>query len=186
MTIRAGVCFVALASLGLRAGAAPVRSGAPSGNRPAPTVPRCTLAPAGGRATLDLAKDAAGTAAHSKPGDASAFLRWLADVPLPGRPVRFDYQSADSAAGRLYLSHMNDGHIVAFDTRSRRVVAQIPDMPRVTGVWVVPELHRLVPPLPVGICCPPSFALRREPRERDDGGRGPAVDGGLRRPAGRE
>jgi len=64
-------------------------------------------------------------------------------VPLPGDPVRFDYQSADAGSGQLYISHMNDGHVVAFDTRTRRVAGNIPDMPRVTGVWVVPELHKL-------------------------------------------
>src|SRR5438067_11885855 len=34
-------------------------------------------------------------------------LRVVADVPLPGPANRFDYQSVDPAAGRLYISHMN-------------------------------------------------------------------------------
>ena len=101
----------------------------------------CTLARTDA-ATIGLAKNLT-PPATARPADAKAFLHLVADVPLPGAPVRFDYQSADLATGMLYLSHMNDGHVVAFDTRGRRVVGNIPDMPRVTGVWVVPELHKL-------------------------------------------
>ncbi|HXI20786.1 MAG TPA: YncE family protein, partial [Gemmatimonadales bacterium] len=67
----------------------------------------------------------------------------VADIPLPGRPVRFDYQTEDPGAGRLYLSHMNDAHVEVFDTRTRRVVGRVPDTPGVTGVLVVPELRKL-------------------------------------------
>jgi DNA-binding beta-propeller fold protein YncE len=110
---------------------------------PAPNPTSCSLARAGGATAIGLAKGVAPRSARTEPRDASGLLRQVADVPLPGAPVRFDYQSADSAAGRLYISHMNDGHVVAFDTRTRRVVGNIPDMPRVTGVWAVPELHKL-------------------------------------------
>jgi DNA-binding beta-propeller fold protein YncE len=65
------------------------------------------------------------------------------DIPLPGRPVRFDYQSQDPQSGRLYISHMNDGHVEVFDTRSRKVVGRVAGTPRVTGVLVVPELKKL-------------------------------------------
>jgi hypothetical protein len=34
----------------------------------------------------------------------SAPLRKVADIPLPGAAVRFDYQSFDPSAGRLYIS----------------------------------------------------------------------------------
>src|SRR5262249_46280746 len=70
-------------------------------------------------------------------------LRAPFDVPLPGRPVRFDYQSEDAGTGRLYLSHMNDASIVVFDTRANRVIGTVTETPGVTGVWVVPDLHRL-------------------------------------------
>ena len=70
-------------------------------------------------------------------------MRALADIPLPGRAVRFDYQAEDSNSGRLYLSHMYDAHIEIFDTRSRRVIERIPETPGVTGVWVVPRTGKL-------------------------------------------
>ncbi len=73
---------------------------------------------------------------------ATAPLRLVADIPMPGAPVRFDYQSFDPTTGRLYLSHMNDGHLVVVDTRSQRVLANLEGFPRVTGVIVVPAERR--------------------------------------------
>src|SRR4051812_46574130 len=46
---------------------------------------------------------AAETAGAARPST----LHVVADVPLPGPANRFDYQSVDPAAGRLYVSHMN-------------------------------------------------------------------------------
>lgn len=65
------------------------------------------------------------------------------DIPLPGRPVRFDYQSQDPQSGRLYISHMNDGHVEVFDTRARKVLGRVAGTPAVTGILVVPELQKL-------------------------------------------
>jgi hypothetical protein len=73
-----------------------------------------------------------------KPG-----LRTVADIPLPGPANRFDYQSVDPAAGRLYISHMNAGRLVVFDLDSGRVLREVSDVPRVTGVWAVPEHHHV-------------------------------------------
>ncbi len=70
-------------------------------------------------------------------------LRLVAEVPLPGPANRFDYQSLDPATGRLYLSHMNAGRLVVFDVASNRVVQEVADLPRVTGVWAVPAHHRV-------------------------------------------
>src|SRR5215470_3902745 len=61
-------------------------------------------------------------------------LTKVTDVPLPGGSTRFDYQSLDPTTGRLYLSHMDDGTLVVFDTRSDKVIANIAGFPRVTGV----------------------------------------------------
>jgi DNA-binding beta-propeller fold protein YncE len=71
---------------------------------------------------------------------AQSFLKTVADVSLPGGTTRFDYQSFDPKSGRLYLSHMGDGNMVVFNTRTNRVVANIPGLPTVTGVLVVPAL----------------------------------------------
>src|SRR6478609_1194184 len=41
-------------------------------------------------------------------GAVSLPLVQVADVPLPGRSVRFDYQDVDVAKGHLVIAHMND------------------------------------------------------------------------------
>lgn len=72
-----------------------------------------------------------------------AGLRVLRDVPLPGTASRFDYQSIDAAAHRLYIAHLGDSTIVVFDTLSKKVIATIPDIAGVHGLLVIPELHRV-------------------------------------------
>ena len=70
-------------------------------------------------------------------------LRLVADVPLPGPANRFDYQSIDPGARRLYISHMNAGRLVVVDLDSSRVVADIAGVERATGVLAVPSQHRV-------------------------------------------
>ena len=70
-------------------------------------------------------------------------LTLVADVPMPGPAVRFDYQSLDTRNGRLYIAHMNADQLVVFDTRKREVVANLDGFKRVHGVFAVPEIHRL-------------------------------------------
>jgi DNA-binding beta-propeller fold protein YncE len=70
-------------------------------------------------------------------------LAFVADVPLTGRPVRFDYQSLDVTNNRLYLAHMNADQLVVFDTKQRAVIATLPGFPDVHGVIAVPELNRV-------------------------------------------
>ena len=70
-------------------------------------------------------------------------LRLVADIPMPGAAVRFDYQSLDPTTGRLYIAHMNADQLVVFDTRARQVVANLDGFARVHGVWAVPELGRV-------------------------------------------
>ncbi len=65
------------------------------------------------------------------------------DVPLPGGASRFDYQSLDETTGRLYIAHMGAGQLVVFDTATQQVVGTIDNLPTVTGVLVVPELHHV-------------------------------------------
>jgi DNA-binding beta-propeller fold protein YncE len=70
-------------------------------------------------------------------------LKKVADVPLPGPAVRFDYQSLDPSQGRLYIAHMNANQLVVFDTKKRVVVANLDGFPSVHGVWAIPELGRV-------------------------------------------
>jgi DNA-binding beta-propeller fold protein YncE len=83
------------------------------------------------------------TAAISSESPESAPLKQVADVPLPGPAVRFDYQSLDASHGRLYIAHMNADQLVVFDTKKREVVANLDGFPNVHGVWAVPELGRV-------------------------------------------
>src|SRR5215469_2180050 len=67
----------------------------------------------------------------------------VADIPMPGPAVRFDYQSLDAEHGRLYIAHMNADQLVVFDTEKRQVVANLDGFKRVHGVIAVPEIDRV-------------------------------------------
>jgi len=102
------------------------------------TSPRLPLALLG--AALGLAAPPAGPPAAAPE---APVLTAVADVPLPGPAVRFDYQSLDIGSDRLYIAHMGAGEILVFNVKTRKVDATIAGMPGVTGVWAVPELHRV-------------------------------------------
>jgi DNA-binding beta-propeller fold protein YncE len=70
-------------------------------------------------------------------------LNVVADVPLPGTAVRFDYQYFDATQGRLYIAHMNANQLVVFDAKKRDAIANLDGFPSVHGVWAVPELGRV-------------------------------------------
>ncbi len=71
----------------------------------------------------------------------AAGLTLIEQIPLPGPANRFDYQAFDAAAGRIYMNHMDPGRTLVFDADSNRVIAEIPGVPRATGVWAVPRHH---------------------------------------------
>jgi DNA-binding beta-propeller fold protein YncE len=77
------------------------------------------------------------------PTHAEKALITVADIPMPGPAVRFDYQTFDPSSGRLYIAHMNADRLVVFDTSKRRVVANLDGFRRVHGVVVAPEIHRV-------------------------------------------
>ncbi len=70
-------------------------------------------------------------------------LRQVADIPMPGPAVRFDYQSLDADHGRLYIAHMNADQLVVFDTQKMQVVGNLDGFKRVHGVLAVPEIGRV-------------------------------------------
>src|SRR5258705_9352746 len=76
-------------------------------------------------------------------GSVEKVLAKVADVPMPGPAVRFDYQTFDPSSGRLYIAHMNADQLVVFDTSKRQVLANLDGFKRVHGVTVAPEIHRL-------------------------------------------
>jgi YVTN family beta-propeller protein len=65
------------------------------------------------------------------------------DVPLSGGTSRFDYQSLDQQAHRLYVAHLGAGIVTVFDTEAGAVIGDVQNVPGAHGVLVVPELGRV-------------------------------------------
>jgi DNA-binding beta-propeller fold protein YncE len=53
-------------------------------------------------------------------------LRPLGDYPLTGNANRFDYASMDQSRGVMWVAHMGDGSVEAFDVRTNRVTLTVP------------------------------------------------------------
>ena len=70
-------------------------------------------------------------------------LKAVADIPLGGLTTRLDYESLDAARHLLFIAHLGDSAVIAFDTRSQRVVARIDGVSSVHGVLVIPELGKV-------------------------------------------
>ena len=70
-------------------------------------------------------------------------LRVVQEIPLPGPANRFDYQNLDPQSGRLYINHMNAGRLVVFDVNASKVVTEVRDLPRATGVLAVPSQQKV-------------------------------------------
>ncbi len=90
-----------------------------------------------------LAIQAACSQTARQDGTDSRTLTRVADVPMPGPAVRFDYQSLDQKNGRLYIAHMNADQLVVFDIHANTVIANLDGFKRVHGVIAVPELNRV-------------------------------------------
>ncbi len=56
-------------------------------------------------------------------------LRVVGDFPLTGNPTRFDYAGMDAASRTLWLAHMGDGSVEAFNVRTNRVTLTVPIAP---------------------------------------------------------
>ena len=67
----------------------------------------------------------------------------VAEIPLPGKATRLDYGSIDPKTHELFIAHLGDSTVIAFDTINDKVIASIPDIGRVHGVLVVPTLGRV-------------------------------------------
>lgn len=85
----------------------------------------------------------AAPAACAQAPERTAEWRVVADVRLPGRAARFDYQNFDATTRRLWIAHMGAGEVLAFDVHTRQVAARVPDMLGVTGVLAVPSIGRV-------------------------------------------
>ena len=68
-------------------------------------------------------------------------LTFVADLPLPGNPSRFDYQWIDTANRRLFIAHLGDSSLLVFDLDGQRVIHEVARLPSVHGVVAAPALH---------------------------------------------
>ena len=66
-------------------------------------------------------------------------LEWISDLPLPGRPARFDYEVFDPASKRLYINQMGANRLLVYDAGSRHLVAELPGFPRATGITLATQ-----------------------------------------------
>jgi YVTN family beta-propeller protein len=73
----------------------------------------------------------------------SSPFRTVADVPLSGGTSRFDYQSYDPRAQRLYIAHLGAGVVTVFDTQAGTVLGDVRGVNGVHGVVAVPDLDRV-------------------------------------------
>jgi DNA-binding beta-propeller fold protein YncE len=80
--------------------------------------------------------------ASSSPTAAPLPLVLVADVPLPGRAVRFDYQDIDATKQRLFIAHMNDASVVVVSTVDGSLIKVISGIPTPRGVVVAEDAKR--------------------------------------------
>lgn len=73
-------------------------------------------------------------------GTPKTILRNVGDLPLPGKPTRFEGQSFDPTTNRLYIAHNGDGELIMIDASQKRLIAALPNFPGCTGVLAVPEM----------------------------------------------
>ncbi len=72
----------------------------------------------------------------------------VGDFPLGTATDRMDYQSLDPAARRLYIAKIGDGKLLVFDIAQNKLLRQLDGFPKITGVLVVPDLHRVYASVP--------------------------------------
>src|SRR5215204_6327011 len=96
---------------------------------------------------LTPASTAAGATTTAPPTTATPTsglpLQKVRDVPLPGAPSRFDYQSVDIGRRRLFIAHLGAGRVISFDLKKQRVAGVVGGVPDVRGVLAVPSLGLL-------------------------------------------
>jgi YVTN family beta-propeller protein len=78
----------------------------------------------------------------SAAGSSTSVLHLVQDVPLPGKPTRWDYMSLDAARSKLFIAHLGDSAVVVVDTKTKAVVGTIGNIGEVHGVVAIPELGR--------------------------------------------
>jgi DNA-binding beta-propeller fold protein YncE len=114
------VAALLLSACGACSGSSSSSSNTPSGNPP----------------------DAPPPSGPSDAAKASFPLAPVADVDLPGKAVRFDYQDIDAQRGLLVIAHMNDASVVVADVKDGSTKKVLPNVPTARGVICAPEIGR--------------------------------------------
>ncbi|MHB1303753.1 MAG: YncE family protein [Acidiphilium sp.] len=65
------------------------------------------------------------------------------DVPLAGRPNRFDYETVDPQHRLLFIAHLGSGIVTVFNLQTNSVVTNVKGVPGVHGVFAVPALNEV-------------------------------------------
>jgi len=82
-------------------------------------------------------------AASAAPAGAHLPLVVVADVDLPGKAVRLDYQDIDTNRGQLVIAHMNDAAVVVADLRSGSVLKRLTGIPTPRGIAIASDAARI-------------------------------------------
>jgi YVTN family beta-propeller protein len=93
-------------------------------------------------AVMDFASLRDGQAADEPPTN-NLPLKHVADIPLPGGATRLDYESYDPERNLMFIAHLGDSEVIAFDLRESRVAGRVANVSSVHGVLVIPELSRV-------------------------------------------
>ncbi|MFL5660140.1 MAG: hypothetical protein ACJ8BW_02180 [Ktedonobacteraceae bacterium] len=70
-------------------------------------------------------------------------LQTIADVSVSNQTARFDYQGLDPQRGLLFITHSGANSVLIFDTRSNKVIAEVPGIEDGHGVVAISELGRV-------------------------------------------
>jgi len=65
------------------------------------------------------------------------------EVQLPGDTSRWDYQTFDPLSHRLYIAHLGQSQVIAFDTQTQKVVGVVDNVSSVHGLVVAPDIQHL-------------------------------------------
>jgi hypothetical protein len=108
--------------------------------------PTSSSSPASGSVATATAPSLPATGSTERPtstGPGGLPLHPVADVPMPGQAVRFDYQDVDADRRRLYVAHLGANQVVAVDVDRLTVAGTVAGTANVHGVRVAPDLDRV-------------------------------------------
>jgi DNA-binding beta-propeller fold protein YncE len=85
----------------------------------------------------------AGGSAAETPSTGRLPLVLVADVPLPGKTTRFDYQDIDAKRGQLVIAHMGDSSVLVASLANGSTAKELRRIKTVRGVLAASEIGRI-------------------------------------------